>query len=46
MIDFLVTELDERLEDWNPAEMSQKDVRAVAYALQAIAIYQQRWVKQ
>ena len=46
MIDFLVSELEERLEDWNPSEMSQKDVRAVAYAIQAIAIYQQRWAKQ
>lgn len=46
MIEFLVSELEERLENWNPSEMSQKDVRAVAYALQAIAIYQQRWAKQ
>lgn len=46
MIEFLVSELEQRLEDWNPSEMSQKDVRAVAYALQAIAIYQQRWAKQ
>ena len=46
MIDFLVSELEERLEDWDPSEMSQKDVRAVAYALQAIAIYQQRWAKK
>ena len=43
MIEFLVSELEQRLESWNPSEMSQKDVRAVAYALQAIAIYQQRW---
>ena len=46
MIEFLVSELEKRLETWNPSEMSQKDVRAVAYALQAIAIYQQRWAKQ
>lgn len=46
MIEFLVSELEERLDSWNPSEMSQKDVRAVAYALQAIAIYQQRWAKQ
>lgn len=43
MIEFLVSELEQRLESWNPSEMSQKDVRSVAYALQAIAIYQQRW---
>ena len=43
MIEFLVTELEQRLDTWSPSEMSQKDVRAVAYALQAIAIYQQRW---
>ena len=45
MIEFLVSELEQRLDSWNPSEMSQKDVRAVAYALQAIAIYQQRWTR-
>ena len=42
-MEYLVTELESRLESYDPSEMSQKDVRAVAYALQAIAIYQQRW---
>lgn len=46
MIEFLVTELEQRLDSWNPSEMSQKDVRAIAYALQAIAIYQQRWASK
>lgn len=40
---YLVEQLDQRREAYNPSEMSQRDTRAIAYALQAIAIYQQRW---